>query len=788
MKKRILILSTLICATSFGQTLNTAAPTPLAIDDHTIQNGTFNTKKGKGFTVKSGGTLIWGAGATVGSSDGEFSSSFVNATTYTPGDNPTSWTALAINDNGGATIPGNAYWVQTLTGISQGAYATGSTPISSPSQANGAAIFDSDFLDNGGIVACFGCGASPSAHKGELISPRFDLTGYMDTAIAVNFYSLYKNYAINELSVSLSTDDGTTWSTIDYQAFQPSLSEGFVTVVFPTTVTGVANLTQCRIKFNFDGDYYYAIVDDVSVCTALRHDLTIAREVLGGNGLADAFDQLMITNNKHFPLSQINSHHLMFGANIKNYGYDQVITSDNAQLNVQIEENQSGNWVAVHIQSTDVDTVETNSGTAVVDTLTNSSWASVGDFRTRYTTSLSTDVNTANDTFYHYFSINDNSYASKVPKGFDNKPFASRPIFPGGTDFQSFEYGSMFEFSDATNSNLEIDSVSFRYYVPNAYTGPATTTLAVNVYQFVDGSNGGTADGTLDNDGSELLHIGIGVTNITVAANGSYAVATVTGLIDIATGGAMASLTDGYYFVTLWNNPSVLVAGGPATFDSNTSIWFGASEEDNYALNAAQASTGDVIAHPSPVKVVDYLGLGDWNWVGFGADIVPSIGVHLSGACNLDITTTVNNNVIQSNATGVTYQWIDCNNGNDTIPGATNQSYNATANGDYAVIITQGNCSDTSLCVNVTGVGVNEMAINKIILSPNPTKDNVNIQLGDLKNVNISIVNDAGLELYSRNNINESEINVSLKEFSQGVYFVRIQDQNQRKVVKLIKQ
>ncbi|MEO8588121.1 MAG: LamG domain-containing protein, partial [Flavobacteriales bacterium] len=75
---------------------------------------------------------------------------------------------------------------------------------------------------------------------------------------------------------------------------------------------------------------------------------------------------------------------------------------------------------------------------------------------------------------------------------------------------------------------------------------------------------------------------------------------------------------------------------------------------------------------------------------------------------------TVNTNVVQNantliaTATG-TYQWIDCNN-NAPIPGATGQYYMATANGDYAVIVTQSGCADTSLCHNITGIGMAEIA------------------------------------------------------------------------------
>jgi hypothetical protein len=207
---------------------------------------------------------LWGANSAQGVAAGEFQNSFISSTSA-GSYSPTSWTALTIFDANSS--PGAAYWNRNLAGTSLGAYSTGLPVVSSPSQPNGIAIFDSDFLDNGGAIGCFGCGISRSPHKGELISPRIDLTGYTNSYIDVSFYSYYRDFNINELSVSFSTDDGTTWGTaIDYRTLQADLIEGMITVQLPnSTLTGVSNLTQCRIKFTFDGDYYFAIIDDITL-------------------------------------------------------------------------------------------------------------------------------------------------------------------------------------------------------------------------------------------------------------------------------------------------------------------------------------------------------------------------------------------------------------------------------------------------------------------------------------------------------------------------------------------
>tara|TARA_B100001287_G_scaffold7931_1_gene6218 strand:- start:274 stop:2874 length:2601 start_codon:yes stop_codon:yes gene_type:complete len=819
---------------------------------------------------------IWGAGAATGGDDGEFNGGLLG------------WSTISINDLNG--VPGDALWTYSSTGISQGAYWGSQNPIASPTLDNGVAIFDSDFMDNGGVAGAFGTGSSPGPHKGELISPIIDLSGYTNEALSVDFYCQWRSYVVNEFSVSLSTDNGTTWSTVDINILLPSpqnaANEGWVSAVFSDITVGVNDLTQCRIKFSFDGNYYYAMVDDVSINIAAIHDLTIALESPNGNTLADKFKEVQVTNNRHFIESQINTHHLIFGANVKNFGVQNVLPTDGAQLNVQIQINEAGEWISVHDQNVDIDTVYTNEGRIVIDTLNSTSWLQEGDFRTRYTTQLSSDLNATNDTVFHYFSIN-SSYMSKVDIDTLGRPAHTRPIFPGGTEFSSFEYGSMFELSNTENEDLNVDSISFKYYVPSTFNGPESQSVVVWVYRFEDGL--GPNDGILDE--SELTAVGVGIAELngigTTISNGTYG-SGATEILNPVSGSVMDELSDGYYLISLALNPSL--TGGSATFNADNSIWLGASEQKNYSMNAALTQDGDIVAHPSPLRILDATGSGDWNWIGFGADIVPSIGVHfpceatsgydiqsvcnnytwidgntytsdttvsfsieqgsangcdsivtleltiipgvtgvidVQSACNsytwidgntyttdttvtfsieegaangcdsivtLELTmipvntSTINiNELIQANAVDASYQWIDCNNGNLAIDGETQQIFGATSNGDYAVIVTQNNCSDTSDCVNVSSLGINEL-MGTLEVFPNPTNGKVTILIDNLEDVNISLISSTGVTLFSRDKVNESKINISLKNYSQGVYFIEVQGAEERRVVKLIKQ
>ncbi|MGB0888034.1 MAG: T9SS type A sorting domain-containing protein, partial [Vicingaceae bacterium] len=143
---------------------------------------------------------------------------------------------------------------------------------------------------------------------------------------------------------------------------------------------------------------------------------------------------------------------------------------------------------------------------------------------------------------------------------------------------------------------------------------------------------------------------------------------------------------------------------------------------------------------------------------------------------------------LTANLSGATYQWIDCDNGNAIIPGAINQTYTVTSSGNYAVIITDAGCSGTSACTNVILTSIESVSsIKSVNIYPNPTTGNTFVNLNDFKNAEISITDLTGKLLFHINNKNESIIELPTTDFSKGVYFVKVYNNKQQQVVKLIK-
>ncbi|MCB9360780.1 MAG: VCBS repeat-containing protein [Flavobacteriales bacterium] len=169
-----------------------------------------------------------------------------------------------------------------------------------------------------------------------------------------------------------------------------------------------------------------------------------------------------------------------------------------------------------------------------------------------------------------------------------------------------------------------------------------------------------------------------------------------------------------------------------------------------------------------------------------GCDSVITINLTIN---TVDNTTVANNDTITANQTGATYQWIDCNNGNAVITGATNQQYVATSNGDYAVVVTMNGCTDTSACVNVTSVGVHELNQANISIYPNPTSGLFTISLANAKGaISYTITTLEGRIVEQANNVSQNNIQVNLTNESKGVYFLIIQENNTNRTYKIIRQ
>jgi len=206
--------------------------------------------------------ILWGG---PGSKDGEFDGGL------------NGWTAVGVSSTDPAKATA-ALWTWSEAAKSIGAYA-GTTGLESATKTNGAAVFDSDYLDNGGKQGQFGKGTCPAPHSGDLISPTIDLTGQNDVTLV--FSQLFRNFRSNRprltgvasasTAIMFSRDNGATWSdpiaiTVNELVKSNQLSSTYSpTVVTRVQLPGAGNTKNFKVKFSFDGNYYFWVIDDVAI-------------------------------------------------------------------------------------------------------------------------------------------------------------------------------------------------------------------------------------------------------------------------------------------------------------------------------------------------------------------------------------------------------------------------------------------------------------------------------------------------------------------------------------------
>jgi trimeric autotransporter adhesin len=146
-------------------------------------------------------------------------------------------------------------------------------------------------------------------------------------------------------------------------------------------------------------------------------------------------------------------------------------------------------------------------------------------------------------------------------------------------------------------------------------------------------------------------------------------------------------------------------------------------------------------------------------------------------------TATDNGNATITASSGTSYQWINCTT-NTAIAGATAQTFAATVNGSYAVIVSNGTCTDTSNCVSIANVGIKENTISTISVHPNPTHDVVIVTM-DASSATVEVMDVQG-KLIQTTQIKSGD-QVDLSGYERGVYTLRIKTEFGTSLERIVK-
>lgn len=351
------------------------------------------------------------------------------------------------------------------------------------------------------------------------------------------------------------------------------------------------------------------------------------------------------------------------------------------------------------------------------------------------------------------------------------------------------------------------------------YFGDALTGYAVgSVGQIVKTTDGGLNWTLQTSNTSEFLQ-GVHF----VSANQGYAVGGSGVIVSTTDGGATwnaqyhgsFSGSYGWYDVTFVNGEGYVSGFGgevskkacPASTGTDTQVacasytWIdgntytSSNNTATYSLTSASGCdsivTLDLTINAPSTGIDTQVACGSYTWIdgntyttsnntatytlanASGCDSIVTLDLTIN---SVDVSVVNNDPTIVANASGVSYQWIDCSD-NSIIAGETNQSFSASSNGDYAVIISDGSCTDTSDCVAVTTVGVESLLMeNSIVVYPNPSENGLfTVDLSEIIETvdQVYLINSLGQVIM--NGFKPTEGKLSVEAIDAGVYLLVVE-------------
>lgn len=166
-----------------------------------------------------------------------------------------------------------------------------------------------------------------------------------------------------------------------------------------------------------------------------------------------------------------------------------------------------------------------------------------------------------------------------------------------------------------------------------------------------------------------------------------------------------------------------------------------------------------------------YNAAGTYTDTAYNANSIDSVGVLVLYSQDTSIENRNGTLVALEQSQGTSYQWVDCANGYSTVAGATDSTFLPTANGSYAVVLTNGSCSDTSDCINYNEVGIEEQSTTPLLtFYPNPTSGSITLNSADNLPQQLQVLDLSGRTIST---IKVSNNEIQLPALSKGIYLMK---------------
>ena len=325
------------------------------------------------------------------------------------------------------------------------------------------------------------------------------------------------------------------------------------------------------------------------------------------------------------------------------------------------------------------------------------------------------------------------------------------------------------------------DSVVTLDLTINTSTTGTDVQTACNTYTWIDGNtytaSNNTATHTIPNGNTNGCD-SLVTLNLTISANTST---------DVQTACDSLAWIDGVTYYTNNNTATFTIIGGAVNgCDSmvtlNLTINSNTGTDTQTACNSYAWIDGNTYTANNTTATHTLTNAA-------GCDSVVTLNLTLTTIDNT-VTLSAGGDSLTANQSGAIYQWLDCDNANAIMVGATNKVFVATNPGNYTVELVLNGCVDTSACE--FAVKVDEVTSTSTFnIYPNPVKETLMISATEtISSISIFGVNGQLVQTiaHPKNARLPAGTEVNVSNLVKGMYIIKVQTNKGTAQMKFIKE
>jgi hypothetical protein len=209
--------------------------------------------------------------------------------------------------------------------------------MTSSTASNGFVIFDSNYWDNN-LNPCtvdnFGTGQAPGPHLSYLTTPSINLSGFPNSVLE---FEQYIRYYLGNTRVEISIANGP-WEFLYTNILDQGINTANTQTVRMPLPAIAGNQSNVKLRFVYDGLYYFWQLDDIRIVQGYANDLIIENSSYGDFDLNNpdhttGFEMMEYTQypSVFAPLVHLESNVFNLGTNIQtNVALNARIINDNS--------------------------------------------------------------------------------------------------------------------------------------------------------------------------------------------------------------------------------------------------------------------------------------------------------------------------------------------------------------------------------------------------------------------------------------------------------------------------